>query len=225
MANVDLYLESPMTPETLDEFEADHIAIATGSRWTKDGIGRQNPLGIDIAPRAVVLTPDDIMDGVVPDGPVILFDDDHFYMGGAIAEKLRRGGCDVTVVTPAGEVSSWTHNTLDQHAIQKQLMDLGVQIVTSHNLTAIRPGAVDVSCVYTDASSTLDCATAVLVTMRTPINDLWQARPGLTRIGDALGPSTIAAAIYSGHRYARELGEPDPGNVPFRRELINLSPS
>ncbi len=225
MANVDLYLESPMTPETLDEFEADHIAIATGSRWTKDGIGRQNPLGIDIAPGVVVLTPDDIMSGVVPDGPVILFDDDHFYMGGGIAEKLRRDGCDVTVVTPAGEVSSWTHNTLDQHAIQKQLMDLGVQVVTSHNLTAIRPGAVDVSCVYTNASRTLDCANAVLVTMRTPIDDLWQARPGLIRIGDALGPSTIAAAIYSGHRYARELGEPDPGNVPFRRELINLSPS
>ena len=63
--------------------------------------------------------------GVEPKGPVVVFDDDHFYMGGAIAEKLRRDGCEVTLVTPAAEVSSWTHNTLDQHAVQKQLMGLG----------------------------------------------------------------------------------------------------
>jgi len=59
--------------------------------------------------------------------------------------------------------------------------------------------------------------------MRQPVDDLWQACPDLIRIGDALGPSTIAAAVHSGHLFARELGEPNPGNVPFRRELINLS--
>ncbi len=225
MANVDLYLESPMTPETIAEFGADHIAIATGARWTADGIGRQNPLGIEIADGATVLTPDDIMGGTVPDGPVVLFDDDHFYMGGAIAEKLRRVGCDVTLVTPDAEVSSWTHNTLDQHAIQKQLLELGVRIVTSHNVARIGPRAVDVTCVFTETTQALDCAAAVLVTMRKPVDDLWQSESNLTRIGDCLGPSTIAAAVYGGHRYARELGEPPQGNVPFRRELIDLAPS
>ena len=47
----------------------------------------------------------------------------------------------------------------------------------------------------------------------------------LARIGDALGPSTIAAAVYAGHRYARELGAPTDDDVPFRRELIDLSPA
>jgi dimethylamine/trimethylamine dehydrogenase len=223
MANVDLYLESPMTPRSIEEFGADHIAIATGARWTADGIGRQNPAGIDIAAGAIVLTPDDVMSGAVPDGSVVLFDDDHFYMGGAIAEKLRYAGCEVTLVTPAGEVSSWTHNTLDQHAVQKRLLELGVKIMTSHNLMSVRRGAVDVACVFTERSQTLDCATTVLVTMRAPVDDLWQTRSDLTRIGDALSPSTIAAAVYSGHRYARELGEPMQGDVPFRRELIKLS--
>ncbi|MFK7762416.1 MAG: FAD-dependent oxidoreductase [Roseobacter sp.] len=225
MANVDLYLESPMTAESIIEFAADHIAIATGAVWTADGIGRQNPLGIEIATGTQVFTPDDVMRGEVPKGPVVLFDDDHFYMGGAIAEQLRRAGCDVTLVTPAGEVSAWTENTLDQHAIQKQLLELGVRIVTSHNVTAIRPGSIDVACIYTEATRSIDCAAAVLVTMRSPVDDLWQARPDLVRIGDALGPSTIAAAVYSGHRYARELGEATAGNVPFRRELVTLSSS
>ncbi len=225
MANVDLFLESAMTPDTIAEFDADHVVIATGARWTADGIGRQNPLGIDRTDGTQVLTPDDVMTGTVPDGPVVVFDDDHFYMGGVIAEKLRREGCEVTLVTPAGEVSSWTENTLDQHAIQKQLLELGVRIVTSHNLTAIRAGEVDIGCVFTDAPRSISCETAVLVTMRSPVDDLWHARPDLPRIGDALGPSTIAAAVYSGHRYARELGATDMGDVPFRRELINLSPS
>ena len=223
MANVDLYLESLMTPETLNDFGADHIALATGAKWKKDGIGRHNPLGIDITVGAKVFSPDDIMAGIELKGPVVVFDDDHFYMGGAISEKLRRDGCEVTLVTPAAEVSSWTHNTLDQHAVQKQLMELGVRIVTTHNLTVIRSNAVDLSCVYTGTSKTLDCSATVLVTMRQPVDDLWQAYPDLIRIGDVLSPSTIAAAVYSGHLFARELGDSNVGNVPFRRELINLS--
>ena len=47
----------------------------------------------------------------------------------------------------------------------------------------------------------------------------------VTRIGDALAPATIAQAVYSGHRYARELDEEiDPDVVPFERELTELSP-
>jgi dimethylamine/trimethylamine dehydrogenase len=48
MTNVDLYLNSEMTPDTLNEFEADHVVIASGSKWASDGIGRENPLGIKI---------------------------------------------------------------------------------------------------------------------------------------------------------------------------------
>ena len=40
----------------------------------------------------------------------------------------------------------------------------------------------------------------------------------VTRIGDCHAPATIAAAVHSGHRFARELDAPTPGHVPFRRE-------
>jgi dimethylamine/trimethylamine dehydrogenase len=46
----------------------------------------------------------------------------------------------------------------------------------------------------------------------------------LTRIGDCLAPSTIAAAVYAGHRLARELDAPPPEPVPFKRELAALAP-
>ncbi len=41
------------------------------------------------------------------------------------------------------------------------------------------------------------------------------------RIGDCNAPGIIAAAVFSGHRYAREFGEViDPDIPPFKREKI-----
>jgi dimethylamine/trimethylamine dehydrogenase len=99
----------------------------------------------------------------------------------------------------------------------------------SHNLIAVAPGTATVACGYTDATTVLEVESTVLVTMRSPVDGLYQvlskaSLPNLARIGDCLGPSTIAAAVYSGHRFARELGEPEMGNVPFRRELPALAP-
>ena len=51
-------------------------------------MGRQHEKPIAGWETASILTPDDIIDGAVPDGPVLIFDDDHYYMGGIIAEKL-----------------------------------------------------------------------------------------------------------------------------------------
>lgn len=82
MANVDLYLNSEMSVEEVLEFGADHVALATGSTWRRDGVGRhiRAPILGAIFPHS--LSPDDIMDGKRPDkGPLIVFDDDHYYMG------------------------------------------------------------------------------------------------------------------------------------------------
>jgi dimethylamine/trimethylamine dehydrogenase len=45
----------------------------------------------------------------------------------------------------------------------------------------------------------------------------------LTRIGDCLAPSTIAAAVYAGYRYAREADAPPVDGVAFERELVALA--
>ena len=43
------------------------------------------------------------------------------------------------------------------------------------------------------------------------------------RIGDCYGPATIAAAVYEGHRYARELDtEIDSDGVPFKTVKYDL---
>ena len=43
------------------------------------------------------------MAGTMPAGPVVVFDDDHYYLGGVVAEALRGAGLEVTLATPANE--------------------------------------------------------------------------------------------------------------------------
>ncbi|MEM9196946.1 MAG: FAD-dependent oxidoreductase, partial [Pseudomonadota bacterium] len=149
MLSVETFLDSRLTAETVLEFGADHVVIATGARWRADGVGRAvaAPLPMD---GATVVTPDDIQAGVEPLGPVVIFDDDHYIMGGLMAELLRKKGCEVALVTPAPDVSHWTHNTLEQGRIQTRLIELGVEIIPLHSITAVGAGAATVSCVYTE---------------------------------------------------------------------------
>jgi dimethylamine/trimethylamine dehydrogenase len=227
MANVAVYLESAMDAGQVAEFEADHVILATGAHWRLDGRGRENQTGIDMGD-VTVLSPEAVMDGASPDGPVIVFDDDHFYLGGALAEKLRAAGCEVTLVTPDTCASSWTENTLEQHRIQARLMEMGVTIAANTNIARARAGEVTLECTYTGATRALPCAALVPVTMRMPDDTLYHdlhARnlPSLIRIGDCLAPSTIAAAVYAGHLCARDLGAPKSDETPFRRELVALA--
>jgi dimethylamine/trimethylamine dehydrogenase len=41
----------------------------------------------------------------------------------------------------------------------------------------------------------------------------------ITSIGDCFAPSTIAAAVYAGHRHAREFDCPPTDAAAFQREL------
>jgi dimethylamine/trimethylamine dehydrogenase len=182
-----------------------------------------------------VATPDDIMDGTLPEGPVVIFDDDHYYMGGVIAEKLRRAGLAVTLVTPESLVSAFTQFTLEQARIQRRLIELGVTIMTSKSVVALHPGEAELACVFTDRRERVASASAVLVTMQSPDDALYHElmaapdelrRAGIrkvVRVGDCLAPGTIAAAIYAGHRFARELDVAAGDGVDFRRELVELA--
>ena len=235
LTNVETYLDSHLDPAQVLEFGAGHVVLACGSKWRSDGIGRENRFAIPGSDHAGVFTPDDVIAGEVIDGPVLLFDDDHYYMGGVLAEKLRSEGREVVLVTPAADVSHWTHNTMEQGRIQTRLLELGVEIVALHNLAAIGEGEVELACVFTGRRQNRRCSSVVLVTARLPQDALYHDLTGspdslagagvksVTRIGDCLAPGTIAAAVYGGHRHARELDAPVPDGVPFRRELPQLA--
>jgi dimethylamine/trimethylamine dehydrogenase len=235
MQNVEMLRASPVTAGEVLEFGATRVVIATGSRWRRDGVGRANsrPLrGFDAA--HAVFTPDELMDGLSVAGPVVVFDDDHYYLGAVLAEKLRLDGLEVTLVTPAERVSAWTVNTLEQHAIQKRVLELGITVTVNRNILEFDGTAIALECTYTGRESSLPAAAVVTVTSRLPNDELAQslqvlAEPigtagivSITSIGDCNAPSTIAAAVYAGHRYAREFDRPSTDEVAFQRELTEL---
>ena len=59
---------------------------------------------------------------------MIIWDDDHYYMGGVLAELCRAKGLEVTLVTPAAMVSAWTVNTLEALPIAKRIARLGIDV-------------------------------------------------------------------------------------------------
>ena len=235
MPNVQIYRDSRLTPEDVLAMESEHVAIATGAHWRRDAVARLHlqPIPTDAAMR--VYTPDDLMDGHGPSGGrVMIYDDDHFYMGSVMAEALVARGCAVDFVTPAVKVAEWTDNTLEQGTIMRRLLELGVTVHLSKAPEAIGADEVALGCTWTGRQTALPCDAVLMVTSRTPNDGLYHAAraldwqgagiKSLKLIGDAAAPGPIAWATYAGRRYGEELDAEDRGDdLAFRREVAALS--
>ena len=218
MPNVDLYLDNRMSIDDVLAVEADHVAIATGSSWQADGRGLYHTTPIEqLGPADQVFTPDDIMNGRLPTGPTLIYDDDRYYMANVIAELLRAKNIPVTLVVPTTTVSAWGERTSEHAQIRQRLHELKVDMMTSHALKAFDGSKARIECVYSGDVKELPVEAVVTVTMRAPDDVLYRGlqqhfadtdgyQPdSLCRIGDCEAPAIIAAAVYSGHRYAQEL--------------------
>lgn len=230
--NIYFYPSSPMSSQDVLDSGEPHVIIATGSAWRRDGVGRT--VSRPLEGTGSIFTPDDLMNGIVPgggnlpSGNVLIYDDDHYYMGGVLAELLAINGCTVTLVTPAPTISCWTEFTLEQDRIYKRLLDLNVTFLPQHVLASHSATTATVSHVITNAETVLSCDAVVMVTERTPNDSLYhELQPALADgrlkslrlIGDAEAPNIIAQAVFSGHLAAREFDEMiDPDVTPFKVE-------
>ncbi len=233
MTNVEVYRESDLGADDVLAVGADHVVIATGATWRRDGFGRSYPAGLaDLGPAERIFTPDDVMAGRLPEGRVVLFDDDHYYMGSVVAERLCAEGIPVSLVTPADKVAAWGTYTAEQFRTQRRLLELGVEIVTAHGLSAFDGREAVLACTYTGRSRRIEADAVVLVTARRPNDGLYRALSerlaagaegmprSLRRIGDCDAPAIIAAAVYAGHRYARELDSPESDRSQVPRDRV-----
>ena len=165
---------------------------------------------------------------------MVIFDNDPYVMGGALAEKLAGEGHHVTLVTPFVQVSPWAHYTLELAEIQRRLAALGVATVANTNLAAIGEGRVELCGVHGEPARFLDAASVVLVTMRSPNEALYHALRDdeatqaagirtVRAIGDCFFPALLSEAVFGGHEAARALDGPDVTDLPFRVEQVPAS--
>ena len=251
MKNVAVYPSSSMTADEILETDAQNIILATGATWRRDGMGRtlRKPIrGYDLQN---VFNPEDLMEANLesrssllnPQQPtlsgtravglqnVVIYDDDHYYMGGVLAELLAEKGCQVTLATPAPLVSYWSQFTLEQERIQHKLMKLGVKLYTQHALIEIGNDCVRLTNTISGNEVELQRDGAVLVSDRISNDSLYYSlKPALEKgrlqslriIGDAEAPNIIAQAVFSGHLAAREFEEEKLEGTPFKVERIKI---
>lgn len=230
--NVEMYLDSPLDAEEILSYGIPNVVLATGAHWRTDGVGRVHRQAL-ISLEGHILSVDSIMkDRSLLDkshGPLVIFDDDRYYLGSVLAELSATHGIETTLVTPAPIVAPWTEHTLEQVKIQTRLLELGVRIIPLHRLVRKASESLTIACVYSGQETELPCSTLIPVTSRLPNNNLsaalnarrdeWQDAgiKSVTSIGDCYAPSIIAAAVYSGHNYARNFGAPEPQNLDIYR--------
>ncbi|MCA1493211.1 FAD-dependent oxidoreductase [Ensifer sp. NBAIM29] len=227
MANVDLYPESEATADDVADFGADHVFVATGSHWRDDGLGRSRYTAIQ-GFRGNALTPDHILDGGIIAGSVVVYDDDHYYMGNVLAEHLAALGSEVHLVCPLPSIAGWMGYTLEQPRVIAALMEAGVKMYPNTTAIGWEDGVLRIkrSDTYEELQP-IRVDNLLTVTARLPNDALGQAirksgSVGCTVIGDAVAPGIIQSAVFSGHKAAREFLGTEPENRIFRRETPKL---
>lgn len=229
MANVSLFLESDLGVDDILDIKPDHVVLATGARWTTMLYSsKEIPVGVLEGPG--VLTPGDIAQGRMPQGPTLIFDFDNYYMGGVLAEHLAAQGIAVSYATPAGHASAWTIMTNELPLVHQALARRRIPVTTLARLTAFDGEAATLTHFFTGEQTRIPCRSVVIVGVRKPADELYHALAdraaelaeagiaGVERIGDALAPGAIVHAVHSGHRLARELGG-EVLAVPYRRDM------
>ena len=233
--NVTLYPGNELSVDDILGLEHQRVVLATGARWTRM-LYSPLELPVDSLEGPNVFTPDDIAAGASISGPIVVFDYDNYYMGGVLAEYLARSGTSVTYITPAGHASAWTIMTNEQPQVHRALARAGVGLKTLSRVVGISGDAVIIANLFTGEEQQLPCKSLVIVGARLAKNELfsallarqadWQAAgiQSIDRIGDALAPGAIAHAVYSGHRFARELDQPAGSEIYRRDSPIQISP-
>ncbi len=236
MVNVEVFRESELGVQAVMDVGAQHVAIATGASWRKDrydGYGYVSVAAKGSTP--VILTPDDIMAGTMPpEDPVMVYDEDGYYMGGVIAEALRAAGHEVTLATPSETVSPWAGYTSERWPVRTHLMELGISLELAHSLSEFDGNTATLTCEFTEVEKTIKVGSVVMVTQRKPSDQLYQDIMAsvdgdasrlpftLKRIGDCEAPAIVAAAVYAGHRYARELGTELDIDEPLKHDRVDV---
>jgi dimethylamine/trimethylamine dehydrogenase len=235
LKNVDVHLNSRLSAQDVLEYGAEIVVIATGCHFATDGLNPATHAPIPGADTSLdwQLTPEQVVAGEKKIGQrVLVLENEAYYMGASIAQKLAGEGKDVTLVTQAADVADYMHYTLEAPMLHRDLHRLGVDIRTYTMVDSIEPGACTLYNVWDDRhKDKVEVDTVVLCTQRLSNDELYRElkadpaameREGIEAlyvIGDASAPRMIVDSVFDGHRLAREIDSDNPAMpLPFIRE-------
>jgi dimethylamine/trimethylamine dehydrogenase len=233
LRNVEVVTGKRLSAEHVRDYGAQLVVVATGSRWSSEGVQSSTHEPIDGASATLphVLTPEQVMDGKRPDGSrVVVYDAEGYFVGPGIAELLANEGTEVDLVTSLAVVSPISDLTLEGPMLRQHLHEAGVTMHRGVTVLSVEPGLVSGEDEFEEPWSR-EADGIVLVTQQVSDDALYRELvgdraalagagiEGVYRIGDCVAPRMISEAIFDGHRLAREIDGPDPSiALSFDRE-------
>lgn len=146
--------QKPMTADSVLQYGADKVIIATGSSWNTDGTNCLTHEPIPGADTSLPdqLTPEQVMEGKKKIGKrVVILNADTYFMAPSLAEKLATDGHEVTVVSGV-HLANYMHFTLEYPNLMRRLHELNVEELGDHFCSRIEPGRLEVYNIWGDGS-------------------------------------------------------------------------
>lgn len=203
------------TVESIADFGADEVVLATGARWDTGGFStyRTDRDGIPRDAGAQVLDPSTALDHPERCGArVVIVDDNGDYTALGLGRLLAGMGREVTVLTCDDMVGRKMEPTVELQWMMPRVAAAGVQWRTSVFVERIEVGAVLLRDAYGRPGARLDADTVVLCMGRRSEDGLYAALQGrglqVRRVGDCVAPREVDDAVVEGFREGDATGTP-----------------
>jgi dimethylamine/trimethylamine dehydrogenase len=235
LRNVEVHTGSRLNTEDVLEYGAEIVVIATGCHYATDGINAATHEPIPGADTSLnwQFTPDQVVAGSKTIGKrVLVLENEGYFMGASIAQKLAGEGHEVSLLTQAGDIAGYMEYTLEAPMLHRDLHRLGVSIHPYTMVERFEPGVAHAYNVWDPGHrERFEIDSVVLCTARLSNDELYRElksdkarleQEGIEAvyvIGGAAAPRMIVDSIFDGHRLAREIDSPHPEMpLPFIRE-------
>jgi 2,4-dienoyl-CoA reductase-like NADH-dependent reductase (Old Yellow Enzyme family) len=211
---VQVLLNTMVTPQTVTDFGADTVVVATGSVPRLDGVQHRTPdvvvPGVD---QPHVLSSEDVLSRGIPDGArsAVVLDTMGHFEGISVSEYLVDLGLAVAYVS-----HNWSFGAASIQGTRRAEVALGrmqsgdFTVLTRHYLVAVKSSTCVVCPLDSDRPTEVPADVVVLVTPNRPLRELFetlsvQEGPDVHLIGDAATPRDLQAAIRDGHMVGRRI--------------------
>ena len=209
---------SPVTAENIDAVLAsehpDHIVVASGARYRRDGFQGQTGKPLPGWETAHCVTWDEVaLDKVKVAGEVLVIDEMADVAAPLTAVKMAKLGAKVRLLTKWPMIGWETTAEVYLHWILTYLYEAEVEMITDHAVKKISGTEVEIVNIYAPSRSRrLKADTIVMATARSSENAMYhllrERGRSVEAIGCAIAPRTVYEATLEGHRAARKLGAP-----------------
>ncbi|MER1987338.1 MAG: FAD-dependent oxidoreductase [Solibacillus sp.] len=203
LSHVKLQLNTTMSTEQIKHFGADAIICATGST-------PYIPEHLNIDDERIILVDDVFKTKQILSDKAVIFDFKGDWSAIEAALYLAQQGIDVTLYTARLYVGENVHQYL-RNEYMKQLYEANVKLVTHFDFGGIADQGIAIRNLFTHAVDYIEADHIVLALGRVPKDELYneiiEAAPFVTKIGDCLAPRTLEEATLEGLQAAVDIEE------------------